>query len=258
MPEPSQAERHPPAREPARADRGERPAPRRRPAADGGGPVRLSRLRHGAPDGAPARAEPGRARRPGRDPDPPDRDGGVRRGEGRDLAHHAGAPAGRRLGEGRLRDRARAPRRGDLRRSSGPCPSTTAAIRRSIDFEPPVSNTTPDGVRGDGRRGRRNTSAPATSSRSCCRSASRRAFPLPAFALYRSLAAGQPGAVPLLSRLRGFPDRLLVAGDPGARARRQGHDPPDRRHPPARRDRRPRTAPTRKACSPTRRSAPST
>ena len=33
-----------------------------------------------------------------------------------------------------------------------------------------------------------------------------------------------------------LPDRLLEPGNPGARARRQGHHPPDRRHPLARRD----------------------
>ena len=59
--------------------------------------------------------------------------------------------------------------------------------------------------------------------------------------------ARQPGAVPVLPRLRGFPDRLLEPGDPGAGARRHGHHPPDRRHAAARRDRDGGQAPRRRA-----------
>ena len=48
-------------------------------------------------------------------------------------------------------------------------------------------------------------------------------------------APRQSGAVSLLPRFRRLPDRLLEPGNSGARARRQGHHPPDRRHPLARR-----------------------
>ena len=195
---------------------------------------------------------------PGRDPDPPDRDGGVRRGEGRDLAHHAGAPA------------SEAPRRRPpTRRALARLDEVTAALERPLPIDDRSDPTQiafrAAGLEHDARRnsrrwsrGPRTTSAPATSSRWCCPSASSRAFPLPAFALYRSLAAGQPGALPLLSRLRGFPDRLLRrrrswCGSATARSRSAPSPAPARA---ARRP--PRTGPTRKACSPTRRSAPST
>ena len=49
-------------------------------------------------------------------------------------------------------------------------------------------------------------------------------------------APGQPGAVPVLPRFRRLRGRGLEPGDPGARARRHRHGPPDRRHAPARRD----------------------
>ena len=58
-------------------------------------------------------------------------------------------------------------------------------------------------------------------------------FDLPAFALYRALQARQSVPLSLLPRLRRLPDRLLQSRNPGARARRQGGDPPDRRHPAA-------------------------
>ena len=49
-------------------------------------------------------------------------------------------------------------------------------------------------------------------------------------------AAGQSVAVPVLPRFRRLRDRRLEPGNPGARARRHGHHPPDRRHAAARRD----------------------
>ena len=61
-------------------------------------------------------------------------------------------------------------------------------------------------------------------------------FTLPPFSLYRALRRVNPVAVPLFPRLRRLRDRRLEPGNPGARARRHGHHPPDRRHAPARRD----------------------
>ncbi len=94
-------------------------------------------------------------------------------------------------------------------------------------------------------RGRRNTSAPATSSRWCCRSASRPPSRCRAFALYRALRRVNPAPFLCYLDFEDFQIVCSVARDPGARARRQGDDPPDRRHAPARRDRRPRTGASR-------------
>ena len=72
-------------------------------------------------------------------------------------------------------------------------------------------------------------------------------FPLPAFALYRSLRRVNPA--PFLCYLD-FEDFQIVCsspGDPGAGARRHGDDPPDRRHAAARRDRSGGQAPRRRA-----------
>ena len=71
-------------------------------------------------------------------------------------------------------------------------------------------------------------------------------------------AAGQPGAVPLLPRLRRLRGRRLEPGNSGARARRHGDDPPDRRHAAARRHAARGQGAARTSCSPIRRSAPST
>ena len=83
-------------------------------------------------------------------------------------------------------------------------------------------------------------------------------FRLPRLCALPGAAARQSGAVPVLPRLRGVPDRLLQPRNPGARARRRGDDPAHRRHAPARRDPGRGPAPRRGACSPIRRSAPST
>ena len=157
-------------------------------------------------------AEPRRARRARRDPDPADRDGRVRRGEGRDLADHAGAAASRRRRAGRLRG---ARSRGSTRVIDGarasPAASTSGATR--ADSTPSRrSRTRRRGrVPGDGRARRRSTSAPATSSRSCCRSASRPPFPLPPFALYRALRRVNPAPFLFYLDFDGLPDRRLVS-----------------------------------------------
>ena len=67
-------------------------------------------------------------------------------------------------------------------------------------------------------------------------------FPLPAFALYRSLRRVNPAPFLCYLDFRGFPDRLLDTRDPGAGPRRQGDHPADRRHAP-RGATPPRTAP---------------
>ena len=82
-------------------------------------------------------------------------------------------------------------------------------------------------------------------------------FTLPPFSLYRALRRVNPCALPLLPRLRRLRGRRLEPGNPGARARRHRHDPPDRRHPRRAARRRTRTRRWRRSCSPIRRSAPS-
>ena len=99
-----------------------------------------------------------------------------------------------------------------------------------------VSNTTPAEYERMVRCAPRSTSPPATFSRWCCRSASRRRSSLPPFALYRALRRVNPSPVPLLPRLRRLLDRRLEPGNPGAGARRHRDHPPDRRHAAARRD----------------------
>ena len=97
----------------------------------------------------------------GRDPDPADRDGGVRRGAGRDLADHPGAPAGRRFAEGGLRDaRWRAstrspaalerplPARGPHRSDAASISSRRSRTRRRDEFDD-------DGGDGEGIHPRR-------------------------------------------------------------------------------------------------------
>ena len=82
-------------------------------------------------------------------------------------------------------------------------------------------------------------------------------FDLPAFSLYRALRRVNPSPYLCYPRFRRLPDRRLQPGNPGARARRQGRHPPDRRHALARQDARARTPRSAPNCSPTPRSAPS-
>ena len=150
---------------------------------------------------------------------------------------HAGAAAGRRRGEGRLRDaRWRASKRSPGR-SSGPFPSRTAPIPRAIDFEPPVSNTTPEefdamvATREGVHPRRRHLPGGAVAA------LRDRPSRCPAFALYRSLRRVNPA--PFLCYLD-FEDFQIVCSSPEILVRvRDGKVTirPDRRHPPARRDR---------------------
>ena len=83
-------------------------------------------------------------------------------------------------------------------------------------------------------------------------------FPLPAFALYRALRRVNPSPFLYFLDFDGFRHRRLEPGNPGARARRRGDHPPDRRHAAARRDAGGGQARSARSSSPTRRSAPST
>ena len=85
-------------------------------------------------------------------------------------------------------------------------------------------------------RARRNTSRPATSSRWCCRSASRRPFDLSPFSLYRALRRVNPAPFLYFLDFGGLRDCGIEPGNPGAGARRPRHHPPDRRHAAARCD----------------------
>jgi hypothetical protein len=71
-------------------------------------------------------------------------------------------------------------------------------------------------------------------------------------------AARQSLALPLLSRLRRLLGRRLLAGDPGAGARRQASPSAPSPAPARAARRRPRTSASATTCSPIRRSAPST
>ena len=65
-----------------------------------------------------------------------------------------------------------------------------------------------------------------------------RPFPLPPFDLYRALRRINPSPFLYFLDLPGFALIGSSPGNPGPRARRRGDDPPDRRHAPARQDRR--------------------
>ena len=109
-----------------------------------------------------------------------------------------------------------------------------------------------DGEAGEGlhRRRRHLPGGAVAALRGAVRPAAVRALP--------GAEAHQPVAVPLLPRLRRVRAGRLQPRDPGARPRRRGDHPPDRRHAPARRLARGGQGARRRACSPTRRSAPST
>ena len=136
--------------------------------------------------------------------------------------------------------RARARRRAACRRGRRARPPARQVARRitttgPLDV-PPTSEHHAGRIPARWSRGPRSTSRPATSSRSCWRSASRRRS-----RCRRSRSIARCGGpirrrylyLPRLRRLRG---RRLEPGNPGARARRHRHDPPDRRHAAARRD----------------------
>ena len=113
-------------------------------------------------------------------------------------------------GEGRLRERARAASRTSPSRSSAPCRSRTATDPtsgrlRAAGLEHDAGRIPGDGRPGEGVHPRRRRlpgrALPALRDR--VPASGLRALPL--------APARQSGAVPLLPRLRGLPDRLLVA-----------------------------------------------
>ena len=96
-------------------------------------------------------------------------------------------------------------------RSTSRCRTPRAADRRRSAMPEPVSNTTPARVSRRWWRRPRSTSPPATSSRSCCPSASRRPSTLPPFALYRALRRTNPSPFLFYLDFGGF---ALVGSSP--------------------------------------------
>ena len=159
----------------------------------------------------------------------------------------------RRLRRGRRPPRpARHRRRLAARRAAGRAarPRRPAARRHVAHRRRPTTR----------RRSRRprSTSSPATSSRWCCRSASTSTLDADPFDVYRVLRQVNPSPYMYFVRIPEVTLVGLVARADGAAARRPGHLPAHRRHPP------PRAAPTRRtaasapSCASTRRSSPST
>ena len=203
---------------------------------------------------APGQARSDRRARGGADP--PDGDGGVRRRRAtrwRSSRRSARRPGSRaraayESGDGaarRGRRRARSAARPHGRRPS------IRWWRRRRRLQHDRGRIQGDGRAGEGlyRRRRRLPDRAVAALHQPLRPAGLLALP--------GAAAGQSVALSLLPRFRRLPDRRLEPGNPGAGARRQGGDPPDRRHPLARQDARARTRRWRRNCSPTRRSAPS-
>ena len=93
-------------------------------------------------------------------------------------------------------------------------------------------------VRGGRPRRSRSTSPPATSTRWCCRSASRPTSTADPFTVYRALRHVNPSPYMYFIRMGELADRRLVARDAGARRRAARRDASDRRHAAARPQRR--------------------
>ena len=205
-----------------------------RAAADGGRHLRLSRLRHGAADRGNRSAQSRSDRLARRDPGAAHHRGDLRRREGHHHGRDAGPP---RPGDVPPRPRWRAP------------PSASATVvddlDRALDKEQ-ASCRRPAGGRAavEHDAGR----IPAHGARRQGLHRGRRYFPGRAVAALRGALraarlralsrhpAHQPGALPVLPRLREILGRRLEPGNPGAGARRHGDDPADRRHAAARRD----------------------
>ena len=129
-----------------------------------------------------------------------------------------------------------------------PRPSSADGSRRTM-----TSATT----RQPSRRPR-STSSPATSSRSCWRSASTSSSDAEPFDVYRVAAPGQPEPVHVLPAVPRADRRRLVARADGAAARRRGDLAADRRDPARGAQRASTTVAWRASCPSTPRSAPST
>ena len=223
-----------PAGEPARADRREPDRAAARAAADGGGALRLSRLRHGAPGRAAARRQPRPARPARRDHAAPLGGAGGRRGQGRG---HRGQP-----GLGQLRPQ-------PARRLR---PGGRAGDGRGARPRPHAQPGEPRPRRP--RPGRRRSPTPATRATSQMVEQAKeyiragdifqvvpsqrwaQPFDLPPFALYRALRRTNPSPYMFYFNFGGFQVDRRQPGDPRPRQGRHRDDPPDRRHPAARRD----------------------
>ena len=163
-----------------------------------------------------------------------DHHGRVRCGEGRDDRRHAGAAQARHRCADRLCARHRAP----ARRGAG---ARRAAAARHVAWRAthlalpePVSNTAPAEFMAMVERAKEYIAAGDIFQVVLAQRFSV-PFSLPPFALYRALRRTNPS--PFLFHLDFGALRAgrLEPGDPGARARRRGDDPPARRHPAARR-----------------------
>ena len=218
--------------------------------------VRIRGLRHHTARRAPARRAARRAARPRQHPDAPDRDGDLRRGEGRDHHRDAGAPQCAADAGSSLQGRLQAPEE----RGRG---ARQAAAAHAVDRRSQAAGTQARlqhdarPLQGDGAAGqgvhRRRRHLPGRALAALLR-------PLHAAAL-RALSGAaphQPLALSLPSRPRRLRARRIEPGDPRARAQRRGDDPAHRRHGAARGDRRRGPGARRGHCSRIPRSAPST
>jgi hypothetical protein len=246
---------------PGKAARGAAGAARRiahrnaaRPAADVGGRVRLSRLRHGAAHGAAAAGQTRSDRRSRSAARPPDRDGRVRHGARRDGGGDAGRPppASARAPPTKARRRGSTPSSPRSKRRS--TTSRPRWIRRCWPPRPPPTPAKPNIGRWSPRR--RNTSSPATRSRSCCRSASPAASNCPPSRSTGRCGASirRPTSASSISATSRSSSRARRFWSACAAARSASGRSPARAGAARRRARTRRSPPN---CSPTRRSAPS-
>jgi anthranilate synthase component 1 len=110
-----------------------------------------------------------------------------------------------------------------------PLPLDARADPRSLPRPEPVSNTAPEAFRAMVARAKEYILA-GDVFQVVLSQRFEAPFPLPPVRALPRAPPGQPGAVPLLSRLRGLPDRVLVARDPGPGPGRRRDRPPDRGH----------------------------
>ena len=250
------AARHGAARRIARLHCREPHCPPRCAAADGGRRVRLSRLRHGAADGGyPRRTRSGPNRHSRRDTGAPDPHHRFRRRQRQHHCRYAGAATARHRSQNGAGSCDRAPFGGDR------CPRQAArqgsgrqrlrSTRRRASLEHHARRIQEHGARRQGiHRGRRYFSGRAVAAfRSAVRVAAVRAL--------SRAAPGQSIALFVLPRFRQLRHRRVKPGNFGESRRRHGHDPPDRRHPAARRHVRTKTRRWKPNCWPIPKSAPS-
>ncbi len=202
--------------------------------AGGGGALRLPRLRHDPAGRASAEREPRPAGPARRRAAAPLGRGGARRREGRGDRGLARLGQSTAFGARRLCPGGRA---GDGR---GARPRTRHAGRRAAIWArrcptPSRCRTSRTTATRPRSRRPRTTSAPATSSRSCRRSAGRRTFRCRPSRFTARLRRTNPSPFMFYFNFGGF---QVIGASPEILVRvvrRRGHDPPHRRHPPPRR-----------------------